>query len=373
MNNQRNKWLWGFTAFILVAALIWFLYWLLYLRFHQYTDDAYANGNMISINSAVSGSVIAFYADDTDLVIEGQLLVKLDPTKYQVELDKEMATLAYRVLQVKQLYDTVEVRRAELESSRITLERAQYDFDNRSRLVSSQAISNEDFTHSKDEFLLAQSQHKQAEENLKVAKDAAGETPWDQHPWVLEQKEAVRSAYYYLKHCSIYAPATGYVAQRAVEVGQWAEPATNLLAVIPTDYIWVDANYKETQLTYMRVGQPATVWLDIYGSKVEYPGKVLGIASGTGSVFSIIPPQNATGNWIKIVQRLPVRIALDPEVVKRYPTRLGLSAEVNVDISNQDLPMLVPKATPKVVGKTSVFNISMEKIDAQIDAVIHGE
>jgi len=365
--------LWALTAAIVLAAIIWFLYWLFYLRFHAYTDDAYANGNMVNLNSAVSGSVISFYADDTDLVLEGQLLVKLDPTKYQVAFDKEMATLAERVLEVKQLYGTVEVRRAELESKRVALERAQYDFDNRSRLVTTQAISNEDFTHSKDDFLFAQAQHKQAEENLKVAQDAAGNTPWDEHPLLIEQKESVKTAYYNLKHCSIYAPTTGYVAQRAVEVGQWAEPSTNLLAIIPTNYVWVDANFKETQLTWMRIGQPATVWLDIYGSRVQYPGKVLGIASGTGSVFSIIPPQNATGNWIKIVQRLPVRISLDPEVVKKYPTRLGLSAEVDVDITNTDLPMLVPKATPKVVGRTNVFDISMETVDAQIDAVIHGE
>lgn len=368
--KQRNKTLIGLTIGILVLALLWLCYWFFYLRFHEYTDDAYGNGSMVNINVAVPGSVVAFYADDTDLVVEGQLLVQLDRTDYLVTYERELATLAATVLQVRQLYDTVATNRANVENKRTALSRAMYDFENRSKLVDSLAVSDEDFVHAKKDFLLRQTELKQAEAELQTALDAAGNTPMDRHPLIEQQKTRVRTAYYNLSHTSIYSPVTGFVAQRAVQVGQWATPNQNLMAVIPKDYVWVDANFKETQLTHMRIGQPATVWLDIYGSGVEYKGKVLGIASGTGSVFSIIPPQNATGNWIKIVQRLPVRIGLDAEQINKFPIRLGLSAEVDVDISDTTLPMLAQTPPTKPVTTTRIFDISFEKVDETIAQII---
>lgn len=368
--NSRSHTLLWVTVVFLVAGIAWFCYWFFYLKYYQYTDDAYANGNMVNINTAVSGSVIAFYADDTDLVTEGQLLIQLDSTNYQIQYEKELATLASTVLQVKQLYDTVHANAALVENKRTLLSKAQYDYDNRSKLVDSLAVSNEDFIHAKDNLLVAELELKQAIYQYNVSKDSAGITPPPNHPLIEQQKGNVRSAYYKLQHCSIYAPSTGYVALRNVEVGQWAIPERNLMAIIPTDYVWVDANFKETQLGYMRIGQPATVWFDIYGSKVQFKGKVLGIASGSGSVFSLIPPQNATGNWIKIVQRLPVRISLDPETLKNYPTRLGISAEVNVDITNQNLPMLATLPSTKSVATTKVFDIDMHEVDKVMDTII---
>lgn len=358
------------TIVFILIALAWVCYYLLYLQFHESTDDAYANGNMINVNSSISGSVVAFFADDTDLVVEGQLLVSLDCTFYQVMYDKELATLASTVLQVRQLYDTVAVNRAAVENRRVALSKTKFDYDNRLQLVDSKAVSNEEFIHSRDDLTLAETNLKQAEEQLKVSQDAAGNTPLEIHPLIEQQKNNVRQAYYNLRHCFIYAPATGYIAQRTVDVGQWVTPVTNMMAIIPLDYVWVDANYKETQLTYMRVGQPATVWFDLYGSKIKYQGKVLGIASGSGSVFSLIPPQNATGNWIKIVQRLPVRISLDLETVKKYPVRLGISAEVDVDITNQELPMMTEIPHKKAIGTTHVFDLDFEKVDKVIDQVI---
>lgn len=369
-NNKRSKALWWFTAALIVVGLAWVCYWFFYLRFHESTDDAYANGNMVSINSAVPGSVIAFFADDTDLVEEGQVLVLLDPTDYQIAYDKELATLASVVLQVRQLYSNVTANQANVEARRIALGKAKYDYENRLQLIDSEAISNEDFIHARDDLATAEANLKQAEYQLASAIDAAGNTTIEQHPLIEQQKGNVRTAFYHLKHCTIYAPTTGYVAQRTVEVGQSATPTTNLMAVIPKDYVWVDANFKETQLTYMRIGQPATVWFDLYGSKIRHEGKVLGIASGSGSVFSLIPPQNATGNWIKIVQRLPVRISLDPELIQKYPIRLGISAEVNVNITDQDLPMLANVPPYKPVATTSVFDIDLSEVDRIMDEVV---
>lgn len=370
ITNHKARILWQVTAALLLIALIWIAAWFFYFRYYEWTDDAYANGNLIYINPAISGSIVTFFADDTDLVEEGQLLALIDSTEYQALYDRELATLAQVVLEVKQLFDEVHVARANVTIQKIALKRARYDYKNRLKIAGTGAVSDEDFIHSKDAFFSARSQLRQAKYQLQVAKDAAGNTKMKEHPLIEQQKGNVRDAYYKLSHCAIYAPSTGYIAQRSVDVGEWVSPATNMMAVIPQEYVWVDANFKETELTHMRIGQPTTVTFDIYGSKVKYRGKVLGIASGTGSVFSIIPPQNATGNWIKIVQRLPVRISLDPEVLKKYPTRLGLSAEVTVDVSNHELPMLAQVPAAKPISSTDVYNIHLEKAELLMDEII---
>lgn len=370
--KSRSKMLILLTLSLLAIATILLLIWFFYFRLYESTDDAYANGNMINVNSAVQGSVIGFYADDTDLVQEGQLLVRLDATQYQLEYEKELAGLAAAVLQVRQLYDNVKYFSANRDSKQIKLKKAQYDYDNRAKLIGTLAISNEEYIHSKDDLSVAELDYKQAEFQLKMSLDAVGNHEMEFHPAIEEHKAKVREIYCKLQHCSIYAPATGYIAQRIIDVGEWVLPTTPIMAIIPIDYVWVDANFKETQLRYMRVGQPAMVTLDIYGSDVIYEGKVVGIASGTGSIFSLIPPQNATGNWIKIVQRLPVRISLDPERLKDFPVRLGLSAYVSVDIADVNLPKLVQTVSETPLGTTKVFDIDLTEVDALIDKIVAG-
>lgn len=369
-NAKRNRLLWWLTIILVLAALVWLLLYLFYFRFHEWTDDAYANGNLLNVNSAVSGNVIAFYADNTDLVKEGQLLVELDSTDYLIHFEQALASLASTVLNLRQLYEEVRVNQANVDNRMIALSRARYDYDNRSQLVGSEAVSREDFTHSRDDLATAKTAHKQAEAQLAAAQAAVGNTSLEQHPLLEQAKASVHQAYYNLVHCSVYAPATGHIAQRTVNVGQWVSPTTAMMAIIPTEYVWVDANFKETQLTYMRIGQPVTVTFDIYGSGIKYEGKVLGIASGTGSVFSLIPPQNATGNWIKIVQRLAVRVSLDPKQVEKFPTRLGISAVVTVDITNQDLPKLAVETSTKPIATTWIYDIHLDRVNKIIEEVI---
>lgn len=369
-NNHRHRALYWLTFGIILLAIAWGLLWFFYLRYYEYTDDAYANGNLVNVTPVISGAPIAFFADNTDLVLEGQLLVQLDRTDYQIRYEQQLASLAATILQVRQLYNTVNTNLANVKSKQVRLERARYDYENRRELLPAKAVSNEDYTHSQDDLRTAELDLRQAESQLQVARDAVGNTEIEDHPMIKEQKNRVREAYYNLRHCNIYAPTTGYVAQRNVEVGQWVRPETPMMAIIPKDYMWVDANYKETQLTWMRIGQPASVTFDIYGSSVVFEGKVLGIASGSGSVFSLIPPQNATGNWIKIVQRLPVRISIDPEKMKNHPLRLGLSAEVYVDLTNTDGPMLAQVPSTKPIAITRVFDLSMEEVDSVINEVI---
>lgn len=369
-NESRSRSLKGFTIFLILLAIIWVGYWFIHQRYFESTENAYSNGNLVRVNSVVPGSVIGFYADNTDLVLEGQLLADLDPTEYRVKLDQELSALRATVLQVKQLKANIPVHESNVKTKRKKLQRALYDFKNRQKLVASRAISQEEFTHAKDDYEIARYELRQAIHELKLAQDAMGESDIPTHPLVEKQIANVRAAYYNLVHCKIFAPTTGYVALRTVEVGQSVAPFTSLMAVIPKDYVWVDANFKETQLADMRIGQPATVTFDFYGKKVKYRGSVLGIASGSGSVFSIIPPQNATGNWIKIVQRLPVRIALDKETVAKYPVRLGLSAEVRVDISDLDLPQLAQVPATGPVAATNIFKIDFEPINQQINQII---
>lgn len=368
--KKRNRLLILFTLFLAVIGIALLLIYLLYWQYYESTDDAYGSGSMVQVNSVIDGSVVSFYADDTDLVKEGQLLIQLDPTYFQAVYDRALSALSAEVLNIKQLQDSVIVNEADVALKKIALSKAEYDFNNRAALVGSKAISNEDYTHSQDALNTAKNDLKRAEALLKYSTDALGQTTIEQHPRIVEKKNAIREAYYNLKHTAIYAPTTGYVAQRTVNVGQTVGKGRSLMSIIPTDYVWVDANFKETQLKYMRVGQPAEVWFDLYGSGVKYEGKVVGIGSGSGSVFSLIPPQNATGNWIKIVQRVPVRIALDKETVKKYPVRLGISANVDVNISNQDLPMLAELPGTKKVAGTRVFDIDMAKVDKVIQEIM---
>lgn len=369
-NNGRNKTILWVTLAFLLAAACWVLLWVFYLRFHETTDDAYVNGYKINLTSVVSGIPAAFYADDTDLVEEGQLLVALDKTNYQLNYDNALANLAATTLQVKQLYETVKTNATNVESARIRAGKARYDFENRKHLVESQAVSNEEFTHTRDDLTLAELDLKHSEEQLQLSKAAVGPTTPEKHPLVEAQKENVRSAYYNLYHTDIYSPARGYVAQRAVELGQAVAPNTVLMAIIPEKRMWVDANFKETQLKQMRIGQPVKLTFDTYGSSFEVDGKVFGIGMGTGSVFSLIPPQNATGNWIKIVQRLPVRIILDPEQMKNKPLRLGLSAYVDVNVTETDLPYLAETADKSVIASTDIYTINYKPVEALMEKII---
>jgi len=368
--KKSKKMMWIFTFFLLLAGISWLLLWIFYLQYYVDTDDAYASGSVVNINPAVQGNVIAFYADDTDYVEEGQLLVELDPTFYSIAYDQALASLGSQALQIRELVDEVLVNAADVRVKEIVFSKAKYDFENRSKLVGSRAISQEDYTHSRDDLTVAENELQKAKYRLKISQDLLGNTSPEKHPLIEEKKSRAREAYYNLKHTKIFAPTSGYVAKRAVNVGQSVARGTNLMAIVPISYVWVDANFKETQLTNMRIGQPATVWFDLYGSKVKYIGQVLGIGMGSGSAFSLIPPQNATGNWIKIVQRLPVRISLDPEVLKKYPIRIGISAEVEVDITEQNLPLLATVPPSKPVAVTNVYDIDMQDVNEIIDSIV---
>jgi membrane fusion protein (multidrug efflux system) len=307
-------------------------YWFLFARHHQSTDDAYVNGDLVQITSEVPGTVMALEADDTQGVDRGQTLLKLDPADAQVAMSDAEARLARAVREVRTLFATAEELRARIADREIELQRAEDDYRRRSNLLKDGAVSSEELSHTKDTIAQMRANLSEAREQLNATTVQIDGTTVDTHPLVLTAEAAVRDAALALRRTRIFAPVAGVVARRSVQVGQRVAPGTALMAVVPLDEVWVDANFKEVQLKDMRVGQPVEVRADVYGGSVTYHGTLVGLSAGSGSAFALLPAQNASGNWIKIVQRVPVRIALDPEQLKAHPLRVGLSTTVTVDV-----------------------------------------
>lgn len=369
-NKKRNRAILWLTFAIILCILLWIIYWFVWLRFSETTDDAYVGGNMVDVTVKIAGTPIAFYADDTDLVQEGQLLVLMDTTDFTIEFEKQKASLALAAQEVRELWETVKESQATLEIRRIQHSRAQYDYNNRQGLVDINAVSKEDYTHSRDDLTVAEQSVKVAEHQLMSAIAALGSPPVKEHPKIRQAKENVKEAYVNLRRCKVLAPTTGYVAKRNVQVGDWITPTRPLMSIIPLDNVWVDANYKETQLENIRIGQPVELKADIYGSDFVYKGEVVGFQPGSGSAFSLIPPQNATGNWIKIVQRIPVRIKLHPEQLKKFPLLIGLSVYVDIDTTNRDGKRLATTPANRVVCKTEVFEFNYNELNFLMDQIV---
>ncbi|HLJ38187.1 MAG TPA: efflux RND transporter periplasmic adaptor subunit [Steroidobacteraceae bacterium] len=368
--SRRWRLLGGVAAGVLAAALVYGLYWAQVLRYHQTTDDAYVSGNVVEITPQISGTVVAIGADDTQFVKAGQSLVRLDRADAQVALDQAEAQLARTVRDVRNQFATTGQLAAAVEAKQTELSRAQNDLERRARLGASGAVSGEELQHARDAVRAAQADLNASRQQLAAIRARIDGTTLENHPQVQDAAAAVRSAYLTWARTDLPAPVSGYIARRNVQLGQRVAPGTALMAVVPLDQVWVDANFKEPQLTRMRVGQPVTLSADLYGSHVVFHGKVAGFGAGTGSAFSLLPAQNATGNWIKIVQRVPVRVALDPREIAAHPLQVGLSMRVDVDVHDGNgarLPQLTSTATP---WSTDVFDTSNAQADARVAAII---
>ncbi len=355
---------------VLAVALAYGLYWAQVLRYHQTTDDAYVSGNVVQITPQISGTVVAIGADDTQFVKAGQSLVRLDRADAKVALDQAEAQLARTVRDVRNQFATTAQLGAAVEAKQTELTRAQSDLERRARLGASGAVSGEELQHARDAVKAAQADLNAARQQLAANRARVDGTTLQDHPEVQDAAAAVRSAYLTWARTDLPAPVSGFIARRNVQLGERVAPGTALMAVVPLDQVWVDANFKEPQLSHMRVGQPVTLSADLYGSRVVFHGKVAGFGAGTGSAFSLLPAQNATGNWIKIVQRVPVRVALDPREVAAHPLQIGLSMRADVDVHDQSgarLPQLASTATP---WSTDVFGSSDAQADARVAAII---
>ena len=317
--NKRRNIIFAMAAFFLLIGLIYLIYYLIWGQFHVTTDDAYINGNRILLNARVSSNVTKIYAEETELVAEGQLLIELDPTDYLIEFEAKKTILANVLRQTIEFFENVDELEAQLAKYQAELVRATQDFEHRLNLIESGSVSLEDVEHTEAALKVAFSNVNYTSHLLNAARAKIQNTTVTTHPQVKKVKDDLLEAWVKLQRCQIFAPATGIVAQRKIQVGEHVSPSDPLLSVVPLNQIWAEANFKEIQLKHIRIGQPVKVTADIYGGSVDYHGTVVGLTAGTGSVFSALPPQNATGNWIKIVQRLAVRIKLNCEQIKKHP------------------------------------------------------
>jgi membrane fusion protein, multidrug efflux system len=352
---KRNKAIFITLLVFAILGCSWFAYWLFYSRFHQYTDDAYVDGNNVVLTPQVPGIVVSFSAMNADYVLKGRVLVELDKTDAKIALDKATADLGNAVRNVMQMFEQTKQYEAMVAMRKAKFIKAAQDYEHRKNLVDEGGVSLEDFEHAEAELQASFADLIAAEHQYVAALSQIENTTVETHPMVDQAKNQVRDTFVAYQRCTIKAPVSGLVAQRTVQVGERVNKGQPLMAIVPLDQMWVNANFKEVQLTKMRVGQPAEVYSDIYGSKVKFQGKIAGIGGGTGSVFSVLPPQNATGNWIKIVQRISVRIVLDQNQIKQFPLRLGLSMEVTVDISDVEKPLIPCERPEGPLYTTDVF------------------
>ncbi|MHC8300635.1 HlyD family secretion protein [Pseudomonas sp. ZS1P83] len=342
-----------------------------YGRWNESTDDAYVNGNVVEITPLVTGTVVSIGADDGDLVHEGQVLINFDPNDAQVGLQSAQANLARTVRQVRGLYSNVDGMKAQVNAQQAEVQKAQDNFNRRKNLAAGGAISQEELSHARDDLTSAQNALANARQQLKTTSALVDDTVVSSHPDVMSAAAQLRQAYLNNSRSTLIAPVTGYVAKRSVQLGQRVQPGTALMAVIALDQLWIDANFKETQLRDMRIGQPVDIEADLYGSDVKYSGTIDSLGAGTGSAFALLPAQNATGNWIKIVQRVPVRIHINAEELAKHPLRVGLSTQVDVNLRDQSGPVLAQQSPQKASFSTNVYDRQLAEADAMITQLIH--
>jgi membrane fusion protein (multidrug efflux system) len=383
--SKRKPALIAVTAAVAVAALGYGAYWALVLRHQESTDNAYVQAPMVQITPQVAGTVLAVLVDDTDVVKVGQPLVRLDPADARLTLERAESQLAQTVREVRTLYAnngaldaTIKLREAEVARMQSEVARANDDVSRRRPLTATGAVAGEEMHHAEATLAAANSALAGARSALAAAQEQAASnraltegTSVDKHPNVERAAAAVREAFLAVQRNELPAPVAGQVARRTVQVGQRITPGTPLMSVIPLDQVWVEANFKEVQLRDMRIGQPVKLNADLYGSRIEYDGHVAGVGAGTGAAFAMLPAQNATGNWIKVVQRVPVRIELDAQQLAGHPLRVGLSMEATVDVKETSgAPVLSAQAAPRASSQTAVFDTPSADADRRVHEII---
>jgi len=396
--SKRRAILLRIAALLLVISLAVFAWWFFSGQWRTSTDDAYVGGNIVAVTPLTGGTVVAIHADTTQAVTEGQLLVQLDDSDTRLQLDAAEAALAAAVREVRGLYATshgnlpllaqrrADLARAQAELARsdVALTQAESEFKRREALSRQNFVSPENVQIAQSVRDAARAQHDaaasavnastaaiaQTEDQASVSSARVDNTSLENHPNVRTAAVRVREAALALARTRVLAPVSGQVAKRAVQIGERVTPGASLMAIVPLDKVWLDANFKETELRDVRIGQAATLTSDFYGDSVIFHGRVLGLAPGTGSAFALLPAQNATGNWVKIVQRLPVRIALDAQELQAHPLRIGLSMNATIDTHDRSGATLTTLPNTKAIATTSVYAQDIKAADARVAQII---
>lgn len=371
-NRTRRQRLTIVSVLLLILLLAYGIWWFIFARHYENTNDAYVAGNVVQITSQVPGTVIAIHADDTERVATGAPLIELDHSDAKVALEQAEAQLAQTVREVRTLFVNNGALIANVALREADVARARDDLARREELIGTGAVSKEDLEHARVALKTAQSSLDATRGQLASNQALTDHTSVANHPNVLHAAAQLRAAYLNLARTTLPAPITGYIAKRSVQVGQRVSPGMPLLSVVPLNALWVDANFKEVQVAKMRIGQPVTLQSDVYGGSVEYHGKVVGLAAGTGAAFALLPTQNASGNWIKVVQRVPVRISLDPKELAEHPLRVGLSMQVDVDIADSQGTSLTSAAPVRTTPmyQTNVFENAGKQAEQRVAEII---
>ena len=368
--SSRKKSLLLLSLFFIAVAVGAGSWWFLVLRGSETTDDAYVAGNIVPVMPQVAGNVLSLHVEDTQLVQAGIPLVELDPTdaklalvRSEIQLAQTLRQVQQQMAELKQFDATIDLRQAELD-------RVAGDQNRREVLGLSNAVGKEEVLHARQNVLAGQAALRLAIQQRKTLQAKLKNTPLAEQPEVRQAAEQVRQAWLDLQRTTILSPVRGVIAKRSVQVGSHVAVGSPLMAVVPLDQLWVDANFKEVQLASLRIGQPVELKADLYGDSIVYHGEVEGLAAGTGSVFSLLPAQNATGNWLKVVQRLPVRIKLRADELQQHPLRLGLSMLVTVDIRNTDGPLLTEAPAKTTLATTASLHVDLTGADERIARII---
>jgi len=396
--NKRRAILLRLAALLLVISLAVFAWWFFSGQWRTSTDDAYVGGNIVAVTPLTGGTVVAIHADTTQAVTEGQLLVQLDDSDTRLQLDAAEAALAAAVREVRGLYAAshsnlpllaqrrADLARAQAELARsdMALAQAESEFKRRESLSRQNFVSPENVQIAQTARDTARAQRDaaasaakastaaiaQTEDQASVSNARVDNTSLENHPNVRTAAVRVREAALALARTRVLAPVSGQVAKRVVQIGERVTPGASLMAIVPLDKVWLDANFKETELRDVRIGQAATLTSDFYGDSVIFRGHVLGLAPGTGSAFALLPAQNATGNWVKIVQRLPVRIALDARELQAHPLRIGLSMDATIDTHDRSGAALTTLPNTAAIATTSVYAQDIKAADARVAQII---
>ena len=369
-SQQRKKGLSIFILLLLLIAIGSAAYWFFFIKGFEETEDAYVSGNQVMVSSQVAGNISKINVDNMDPVQAGDVLLELDDTNAKLSLEQAKSNLANAVRQISQLNYTVKQLKSAVRANEITLAQAQGNLNRRVQLVKDGAIDKESFQHAKEAVELAKANLTTSQNQLGANQALLLDGPLSEQPQIQSAVSNLKQAWLNLERTKIRSPIKGYIARRNAQVGQAVSVGGALMAVVTTDQMWLDANFKETQLTHMRIGQPVEIHFDLYGKDKTFNGKVVGIEMGTGSAFSLLPTQNATGNWIKVVQRVPVRIQLDPQQLAENPLRIGLSATVKVNVTDSQGETLRDQAPSTTLYSTNVLQYDESAVNNLIESII---
>lgn len=368
--TKRKKALGWFLALLIIFSIFSVVYWFLFLKGYESTDDAYVSGNQVQLSSQLNGNVKQINVDNMDFVRAGDVLVELDDADMQLAFEQAKQSLALAVRKINQIYHTIGQLQATVKAQEVMLERDQGDLNRREALIKTGGVDIETLQHSREDVAATKATLESYKQQLAANKALLLDTPLREQPEVKNAVSNVRQTWLNLQRTKILSPVTGYIAKRNVQVGARVSVGSALMAIIPINETWIDANFKETQLKNIRIGQPVTFTVDLYGKDIEFKGKIFGIGLGTGSAFSLLPAQNATGNWIKVVQRVPVRVSINLEQLAKYPLRIGLSADVEVNTKDSNGEVLLPEKELAPVYQTNALHYDESEVNKLIDQIV---